>query len=573
MAFQVLSRKWRPKKFQDVVGQEHVTRSLRNAITRDRLGHAYILTGTRGIGKTSVARIFAKALRCLNRHKDGNPCGECEACNEFESGSAMNVMEIDGASNNSVDDIRELISRVQTLPTFGKYKVYIIDEVHMLSTSAFNALLKTLEEPPSHVIFLLATTEPHKLLSTVLSRCQRFDFRNASVETLIQHLTYICEQESLKLTNPRLLRTVAIQAKGSFRDSLSLLDQVISFANGEEINGDVISMALGLAKTSSIKNLLKGVFEGKVHLVSASFQEMLHENVNLSNICESTLNYLYDLISHMDDIEVLELDEEFNKVFNELNAQELFWIYETLAQDWEWSLKSITPEKVVEVTLQKVALRRTFFFQHNPIKPSEIKANGSVETLVEKPQEKSEEKPVEKIEIPLPKPESLDEEQNTLQGERSQKVEEPVINKENFSRDWIGFIEYVKEISPAMASNLEQGNLSGEMALSSEALSIDVGFRPSGKVFVDYLSESEVFQKIQKHLGNFFDVPVEKVHLNLVFVKPDEQEEGFQTRVEIEEIKERDIKEERESKIIDDPLIQEATNIFGTGIDKIKLND
>ena len=191
MAYQVLARKWRPKKFQDVIGQEHVTKSLQNAIAKDKIGHAYMMVGTRGVGKTSVARIFAKAIRCENLTSDINACGTCKACLDFDTETSMNVIEIDGASNNSVDNIRELISNVHYLPTSGRFKVYIIDEVHMLSTNAFNALLKTLEEPPAHVVFIFATTEAQKLLGTVLSRCQRFDFRNVSVARLVEHVKEI----------------------------------------------------------------------------------------------------------------------------------------------------------------------------------------------------------------------------------------------------------------------------------------------------------------------------------------------------------------------------------------------
>jgi DNA polymerase-3 subunit gamma/tau len=175
--YQVLARKWRPKKFNDVIGQEHITKTLVNSIEKNKVAHAYLFTGTRGVGKTTIARIFAKSLRCENRLEDFNPCGECNSCKSIDSSNSLDYVEIDGASNNSVDNIRELIENVNYLPSSGKYKVYVIDEVHMLSNSAFNALLKTLEEPPAHVVFIFATTDPHKLLGTVLSRCQRFDFK------------------------------------------------------------------------------------------------------------------------------------------------------------------------------------------------------------------------------------------------------------------------------------------------------------------------------------------------------------------------------------------------------------
>ena len=192
MAYQVLARKWRPQKFEEVVGQEHITKTLKNAIVNNRIGHAYLFVGSRGIGKTTTARIFAKALNCLNNH-DGEPCCECENCLEIAKGSSMDVIEIDGASHNKAEDIRDLRDNVQYAPSHGKYKIYIIDEVHMLSTAAWNALLKTLEEPPPHVKFLFATTEPHKVLPTIVSRCQRFDLKRIPIPLIMHRLRQIAE--------------------------------------------------------------------------------------------------------------------------------------------------------------------------------------------------------------------------------------------------------------------------------------------------------------------------------------------------------------------------------------------
>ena len=221
MSFQVLFRKYRPKLFGDVVGQDHVTRALQNAINGQSIGHAYLFTGTRGIGKTSVARIFAKALTCQSPQEDGNPCLSCTSCRGVDEGTLIDVQEIDGASHNGVENIRGLIENVQYLPSTGHYKVYIIDEVHMLSVPAFNALLKTLEEPPAHVVFILATTGPEKLLETVLSRCQRFDFRSAGIEALIGHLGEVLEQENIVIKEESALRQICRQGRGSFRDTLS----------------------------------------------------------------------------------------------------------------------------------------------------------------------------------------------------------------------------------------------------------------------------------------------------------------------------------------------------------------
>ena len=251
MSYQVLARKWRPKRFEEVVGQEHVTRSLQNSLKSAKLAHAYLFTGTRGVGKTTIARLFGKAIRCENRGPDMNPCLQCNPCKDIESAYSLDYQEIDGASNNSVDNVRELIENVRYLPAIGSHKIYVIDEVHMLSTAAFNALLKTLEEPPEHVIFIFATTEAQKLLGTILSRCQRFDLRNVPVDVLTAHLKVIIQKESIKFSDERFIERLAVYGKGSVRDALSLLDQVLSLAGEGPITDAVFFPSLGLARCYS----------------------------------------------------------------------------------------------------------------------------------------------------------------------------------------------------------------------------------------------------------------------------------------------------------------------------------
>jgi|GEM_PF-1301152 len=226
--YQVTARKWRPSEFASVVGQEHVTQTLRNAIRQERVHHAYLFTGPRGVGKTTTARILAKALNCLNPGEDFEPCNQCESCVQISEGRSLDVVEIDGASNNSVEDVRKLRDNARFPPIVGKKKLYIIDEVHMLSTSAFNALLKTLEEPPAHLIFVFATTEPHKVPATILSRCQRFDFRRMQIEDIVGRLQYIAGREGYTVEEDALV-TIARKADGSMRDAQSIFDQVISF--------------------------------------------------------------------------------------------------------------------------------------------------------------------------------------------------------------------------------------------------------------------------------------------------------------------------------------------------------
>src|SRR6187549_4117907 len=230
--FIVSARKYRPQTFDTVIGQTHITTTLKNAIKNNQLAHAFLFCGPRGVGKTTCARILAKTINCENRTPDGEACNACNSCVSFDNGTSLNIHELDAASNNSVDDIRTLVEQVRFAPQAGKYKVYIVDEVHMLSASAFNAFLKTLEEPPHYAIFILATTEKHKILPTILSRCQIFDFKRITINDTISHLEEICEKEEIK-SDKASLQVIAQKSEGCMRDALSILDKIVSFTNGE----------------------------------------------------------------------------------------------------------------------------------------------------------------------------------------------------------------------------------------------------------------------------------------------------------------------------------------------------
>ena len=294
MSYTALYRKFRPDSFQDVKGQDAIVRTLKNQIRAQRIGHAYLFCGTRGTGKTTVAKILAKAVNC-EHPIDGNPCNECETCKAIAAGNSMNVIEIDAASNNGVDNIREIREEVAYSPTSGKYKVYIIDEVHMLSIGAFNALLKTLEEPPSYVIFILATTEAHKIPITILSRCQRYDFKRISIETIAARLRELIDKEGWDVED-KAVRYIAKMADGSMRDSLSLLDQCAAFYMNETLTYDHVLEVLGAVDTEVFSRLLRQLLAMDVHQVIETVDELVMQGRELSQLAADFTWYLRNLL-------------------------------------------------------------------------------------------------------------------------------------------------------------------------------------------------------------------------------------------------------------------------------------
>ena len=294
MGYVALYRKFRPPVFEDVKGQDHIITTLKNQIRSDRVGHAYLFCGTRGTGKTSVAKILAKAVNC-EHPVDGSPCGECDMCKEIATGNSMNVIEIDAASNNGVDNVREIIDEVSYSPTKGKRKVYIIDEVHMLSAGAFNALLKTLEEPPSYVMFILATTEVHKIPITILSRCQRYDFHRITIDTIEGRLRQVVDAEGIQVEE-KALRYIAKTADGSMRDSLSLLDQCIAFNYGEELTYDKVLGVLGAVDTEVFQKLFSALYTQDANSALTILSEVVIQGRELTQFVNDFVWYLRNLM-------------------------------------------------------------------------------------------------------------------------------------------------------------------------------------------------------------------------------------------------------------------------------------
>ncbi len=359
MSYMALYRKFRPDEFEDVKGQDAIVATLKNQIKAERIGHAYLFCGTRGTGKTTVAKIFAKAVNCEDP-VDGSPCGKCAMCRSIAAGASMNVIEIDAASNNGVDNIREIREEVSYRPTEGRYKVYIIDEVHMLSTGAFNALLKTLEEPPEYVIFILATTEAHKIPVTILSRCQRYDFKRISIETIADRLTELIDKEGWSVEE-KAVRYIARMADGSMRDALSLLDQCAAFYIGQTLRYDHVLEVLGAVDTEVFSRLLRELLAFDVRAVIETVDELVMQGRELSQLASDFTWYLRNLllVKSSDDMEdVLDVStENFARLKEEAQMidSDTLMRYIRIFSDLTNQIRYATQKRVLlEVTLIKL---------------------------------------------------------------------------------------------------------------------------------------------------------------------------------------------------------------------------
>ena len=341
MAYIALYRKFRPLKFEDMVGEEHITKTLKNQIIYGRVGHAYLFSGGRGTGKTTSAKILARAVNCLNP-QNGEPCNECEICKEILDGSLTDVIEMDAASNNSVDDIREIRDEVNFLPTKAKYRVYIIDEVHMLTTGAFNALLKTLEEPPEHVKFILATTEPQKLPTTILSRCQRFDFKKLSNSDIVKRLKIICKESEIKISE-EALELISVLAEGAMRDGISILERCAQEST-EEISEELVKELVGIPKLEYISEIVKGILEKDEIKALNVIDKVIDEGKDLYNFLWEIIKYMKDILIYKSTkkLNIYSKDEmkeieEISKLVSNEKILNIIYLLSSLENDIKWS--------------------------------------------------------------------------------------------------------------------------------------------------------------------------------------------------------------------------------------------
>ena len=565
--YQVLARKWRPQAFSEVVGQEHITRTLQNSITSGRIGHAFLFIGSRGIGKTTTARILAKALNCLK--SDGptpEPCGNCPNCTAIAEGRHMDVIEIDGASNNKVEDVRDIREQIRLAPSSARYKIYIIDEVHQLSSAAFNALLKTLEEPPEHAIFVLATTEAHKVPATIVSRCQRFDFRRVGQEHLVQLLRHIVEQEGIRYEEEALY-AIARAADGGVRDSESILDQLISYCRNEITFNDVFEV-LGLVDWQVLHNLSDAMHARDIGAQLKIVDEVVIDGKDLGQFVHEVLRYFRNLLvcKTTDAKQLLTLPDE------EMQA------LETRAQRYGFTQLIKLVEQFAELTngfdsqiAQRVALETLL------IRLSKVGVDVSVDTILEKllllehqaqsapsPSPTSvgaaaAAPPVARLRVTVPTPKPAPADTPEPPASKSADAKRARVTPENLGRFWARLNAQVQRDHASLSVWLGQGRAD---RIDGEALVVTFD---SGHVQArDYIEQRDQRAILEEHLG--------ALTTNLTTFQTELEEAGpsssgpDRTHAPIG----GDVSAEEAQAAMDDPKIAQVMDVFKGRIVNIK---
>jgi DNA polymerase III subunit gamma/tau len=552
LSYQVIARKWRPQVFGELVGQNHVSQTLLNAIRSDRVPHALLFTGPRGTGKTSTARILAKSLRCQNA-KDFVACNECSDCEDISISRSMDVIEIDGASNNGVDAIRELRDTVGFMPSSGKYKVYIIDEVHMLSGSAFNALLKTLEEPPAHVIFILATTEVQKIPNTVLSRCQRYDFRKISTRLIAEHIIEICKKEKVAIENGAAW-ALARQGDGSMRDTQSLLDQVISFSNGK-LTLAIVTEVLGLTDRGLLGRTLSALtardIKSIVTVIENIFDAGYDPIVFMKDLLEELRNLVLIRVAPDRAEHVVDLPKEevahLTALASHLSAEDIHLLFD-MALKGAQDLYRAQDSRVV---LEMVLLRMSAAPRLKDIFNLNTGASAGTTTVVKtsaptKP-------PAASANISAPAAAPIAAPVATVK---------PQTSSSQLDERWSDFVDRVRKVNGLVAAKLDQLHLT---KLQGQKLSLGV---PEKFKFLLSQTEDAAFQKKLINYLNTFWGPGHTVEVSMI--DPGKAETLSPTKRQ--EKQQETAAEELTRQVEDHPLVKQAKSIFNTQIKSIREN-
>ena len=480
MSYIVIARKYRPKKFDDLIGQEPIGHTLKNAISMKKISHAYLFSGPRGVGKTSAARILSKAVNC-EKGPLPVPCDQCKNCGEITDGISMDVMEIDGASNRGIDEIRDLKEKVNYTPMNSNYKIYIIDEVHMLTPEAFNALLKTLEEPPEHIIFIFATTEPHKIPLTVLSRCQRFDFRRITINQISEQLKKICSMEKVK-TDTDSLFLIAKNSDGSMRDAQSALDQLIAYSEGE-INTSKVRKMFGLATSDIYHSFIKSIHENNVVKGIEFISKIYNQGLDLKLFIINFIDFLRNLFlikNKIEDESILEENKEeiellkkWASVFEEEVIDEMIKYLVSVLENFRYSAQFKILLEVAFFNLIDISKKITLRFVYNYIKNFSEENKNPGETIPSPVNNEKTDLPLIKKKNREPNSSSAGKKTGALKKTESppvfavqeeddkNNIEQPGEHKKDDSKLWDNIIKSLKQVKPRIATTLQKGELKG----------------------------------------------------------------------------------------------------------------
>jgi DNA polymerase-3 subunit gamma/tau len=453
MSYQVSARKWRPQGFNEVIGQGHIVQTLKNAILNNRIGHAYLFSGTRGVGKTTMARIFAKALNCV-KGPTSEPCNECEMCRDITGGFCPDVVEIDGASNTSVDDVRELKENVKYASSKGKYKVYIVDEVHMLSKPAFNAFLKTLEEPPPHIIFIFATTEPNRIPETIISRCQYFEFKRISTNDVVEQLTLITKREGINVSR-EILTLIAKSAEGSMRDALVALDQILSFS-GDAIKEEDVKIILGFVGREVLSSFMNSIIEKDIQNILRLIRELTINGTDLRIFCKEFLEYIRNLMvikvasepSSLIELSATEI-EHFKSEAEKVSIEELQQMFNIILKTEGDLRQASQPSLIVEMALIKMTQIGKVMAVDEILKRLENLGQKPVQSRVERTEDRS-----------LPPNVSIGGQKTENREERTEGRNTAPVEEKNISSLWERIKESVGAKKPSLGGILEDIKLS-----------------------------------------------------------------------------------------------------------------